>query len=107
MNTISTDSIRHEFGLLPAEEQVAIIQEGAALRLGALKKRQFLAESKMHHLQEKYQTSLAALDAKGLPDDADYEVHEDYIIWHHWKEVYESVTAQIARLEPFVRRRST
>jgi hypothetical protein len=30
---------------------------------------------------------LAKLEAEGLPDDADFKMHEDYILWHHWAEV--------------------
>ena len=36
------------------------------------------------------------LDAEGLPNDADYEMHEDYIMWHRWTEVIEETTERIA-----------
>lgn len=96
--------IEFEFSLLPSEEKISIISYGAALRLSALRRRLFLAESKVRHFQEKYRTSLAEFDAEGLPDDADYEMHEDYIMWHHWEEVAEKLREQIALLEPLVAR---
>lgn len=83
MSAFPAEKIEVEFELLPSEERIAVISHGAALRLSTLKKRLFLAESKIRHFQEKYEVSLAELEAKGLPDDADYEMHEDYIMWHH------------------------
>ena len=72
---------------LPQGERTAIISYGIAIRLSDLRKRLFLAESKVKHCEGKYQTTLAELDAEGLPDDADWEMHEDYILWRHWAEV--------------------
>ncbi len=36
--------------------------------------------------EEKYRMTLSELEEEGLPDNADYEMHEDYILWHHWSE---------------------
>ena len=83
MRATRKENIENKFELLPVEEKIAVITHGAALRLSALKKRLFLAESKVHGFQDKYHISLVDLEAKGLPDDADYEMHEDYIMWHH------------------------
>jgi hypothetical protein len=91
--------IEEPFLSLPHEERTAIISHGAALRLSDLRKRLFLAESKVRHFEEKYGISLARLDAEGLPDDADYEMHEDYIMWHHWVTVADRVQKDIATLE--------
>ncbi len=102
MNATITENIEINFELLPVEEKMAVITHGAALRLSALKKRFFLAASKVHYFQEKYQISLAALKAEGLPDDASCEMHEDYIMWHHWTEVGEKLKGQIASLSPLV-----
>jgi hypothetical protein len=49
--------------------------------------------------EEKYRVTLAQLDADGLPDDANYEMHEDYIIWHHWAAVANKTRKDIASLE--------
>jgi len=52
------------------------------------------AEKRIAALEEKYGTTLDLLDEEGLPADADYEMHEDYIMWHHWAEVAEKTKTQ-------------
>ena len=49
--------------------------------------------------EEKYHTTLVQLETVGLPDDADFEMHEDYVMWHHWHEVLEVVSRDIAAVE--------
>ena len=100
MNAITMETIEAKFALLPAEEKAAVITHGAALRLSALEKRLFLAESKVRHFQEKYQIPLPDLESEGLPDDANYEMHEDYIMWRHWADVSDAIKGQIASLSP-------
>jgi hypothetical protein len=101
------DSVRSEvesyFLSLPIEERTAIITHGAAIRLSELRKRLFLAEGKVRYLAEKYQTVLPQLDAAGLPDDANFEMHEDYIMWHHWVEVANQARKDIAVLQLIAR----
>jgi hypothetical protein len=84
---------------LPREEREMIISHGTALRLSDLRKRLFLAESKVRYFEEKYKATLDQLDTDGLPDNADYEMHEDYIMWHHWAAVADKVKKDIASLE--------
>jgi len=84
METVGSDNIETRFASLPDEEKASVITHGAALLLSEWKKRLFLAESKVRHFDEKYHASLAELEKKGLPDNADHEMHEDYIMWHHW-----------------------
>ncbi len=98
--TIGTPvQLEKAFLSLPRVEREAIISYGAALRLSSLRKRQFLAQSKIHALEGKYHKTLAQVDADGLPDDAGYEMHEDYVMWHHWQEILESVNRDIVALE--------
>ena len=99
MKSIGKDMIENKFSSLSDEEKVSIISHGVVLRLSEWKKRFFLAESKVRFFEEKYHISLAELDTKGLPDEADHEMHEDYIMWHHWTEVAEKAKKQIADLE--------
>ncbi len=58
-----------------------------------------MAKSKVRFFEEKYRISLVELDTKGLPDDADHEMHEDYIMWHHWTEALEKARKQVIDLE--------
>ena len=83
MTPVANESIENKFSSLSAEEKVSVISHGVALRLSEWKKRLFLAESKVRYFEEKYLTSLTELDTKGLPNDANHEMHEDYIMWHH------------------------
>lgn len=98
--TQTTMQIEGTFLALPPTERDIIIRYGAALRLSALRQRLFLAQSKIHHFEEKYATTLEQLEQGGLADDADYQTHEDYLMWHHWSEVAARVKEDIALLEP-------
>jgi hypothetical protein len=74
------------------------------IRLSDLRKRLFLAQSKVRQFEETYGTTLDVLEDGGLPDDAGYEIHEDYVMWHHWAEVISRLTRDIAALEQIARR---
>jgi hypothetical protein len=97
--TFTPQAIEGLFPSLPQDERVAIISYGIAIRLSDLRKRLFLAESKVKHFEGKYQITLAKLDAEGLPDDADFEMHEDYVLWHHWAEVIGKTREALTSLE--------
>lgn len=99
MNTGVEMQVEQTFLSLPREERETIISHGAAFRLSNLRKRLFLAESKVRYFEEKYKISLTQLDTDGLADDAGYEMHEDYIMWHHWAVVADKTKKDIASLE--------
>ena len=99
ITAFTPQAIEGLFFSLPQDERAAIISYGMAIRLSDLQKRLFLAESKVNHFEGKYQTPLAELDSKGLPDDADWEMHEDYILWHHWAEVINKTREALVSLE--------
>ena len=103
MNTGVEMQTEQIFLSLPREERETIISHGAAIRLSNLRKRLFLAESKVRHFEEQYQITLAQLDIDGLPDNAGYEMHEDYIMWHHWAAVADKTKKDIASLEKITR----
>lgn len=99
MDVRMTNRIEELFSSLVPEEKAHVISQGVALRLSDLRKRLDLAESRVRHFEEKYTVSLGELEEQGLPDDADYEMHEEYIMWHHWAEVVEETRRRIAALE--------
>ncbi|MFH1635671.1 MAG: hypothetical protein ABIG63_16895 [Chloroflexota bacterium] len=99
MNVLTTRRIEDLFSSLKVEEKVNIISQGVVLRLSDLRKRLDMAENRVRQLEEKYGVSLASLEADGLPNDADFEMHEDYILWHHWVEVIEQAKVRISALE--------
>jgi hypothetical protein len=53
----------------------------------------------VQHFEAKYNTSLSRLEAQGLPDNAGYEMHEDYIMWRHWASVAATIEQDIISLE--------
>ena len=99
MDTIETKNIERIFESLSPENRVTIIRHGIALYLSSLKKRLFLAQAKNQQFEEKYNISLEKLDVEGLPEDADYQMHEDYLMWHHWVDNIGKLKEQIEILD--------
>jgi len=93
-----SNEIETLFIALPFEDKREIILHGTALYLSTLKKRLFLAIAKIEQFEKKYQISLDKLDSEGLPDDADYHRHEDFILWHHWADTGKKLKEQINSL---------
>ena len=99
MDTEMMTALERAFSALSPEERETIIRHGVVLRVADRQKRLFLAESKLRAFAERYHTTLEQLDATGLPDDASYEMHEDYIMWHHWAAVAQKVAQDIQALQ--------
>ena len=99
MSAAAARRIEELFALLVPDEKASVISHGIILRLSALQKRLSLAESKVLHFEKKHHISLDELDTAGLPDDAGYEMHEDYIMWHHWADVVKETRERIASLK--------
>lgn len=91
--------VEQSFLALSGEDREAIISLGTALRLSYLRKRLFLAESKVQHFEEQHGVTLAELEAEGLPDNADHRLHEDYVMWQHWAEVAAKIKPEVVSLE--------
>jgi hypothetical protein len=72
---------------LPTEELTSILRQGATLRLPYLESRLLQAQEQVGHFEGKYNTTLEALGSQGLPDDAGYEMHEDFVEWEYWNDV--------------------
>ena len=101
MLQIDTD-FEQVFRQLNRQQRADIIYHGAVLRLSELKKRRFLAESKLREFEAKYDQSLSQLEAVGLPDDASLAMHEDYILWCHWEQEADTAAEELRSLEPLV-----
>jgi tetratricopeptide (TPR) repeat protein len=93
------ETIESSFHILPPEEKTAVITHGVAVRFSELNNRHFLAQSKIRFFEEKYKKTLSDIEKQGLPDDADYEMHEDYVMWCHWSDTMEKVKRQISILK--------
>lgn len=73
---------------LPAQEMLSILRQGSLLRLPYLEARLQQARDRVDRFEETYQTTIGELSAQGLPEDADYQFHEDFIEWEYWHEVW-------------------
>ena len=101
MLQIDTD-FEQVFRQLNRQQRADIIYHGAVLRLSELKKRRFIAESKIREFEARYRQSLRQLEEVGLPDDASLEMHEDYILWCHWEQEADTAAEELRSLEPLV-----
>jgi hypothetical protein len=91
---------------IPPEELVCILKQGAILRLPYLEGRVLQAREHTKRLYEKYGITLDTLQSQGLPEDANYEMHEDFITWEYWDDVLretetalQSIKALLEKLE--------
>ena len=87
--TLEPEVLDRVFHSLSPEDRAEILSIGAAFRRLSLEKRLARAQSKVQAFEARYHTTLNQLEADGLPDDADYAMHEDYIEWHYWSRVLE------------------
>lgn len=71
----------------PAQEMVSILRQGSVLRLPHLEARLQMAQERVSRFETIYATTLEDLETQGLPDDAGYQMHEDFIEWEHWHDV--------------------
>lgn len=78
---------------LSSGELASILRQGATLRLPYLEGRLLQASEQVKRLQEKYRTALDTLKSQGLPEDAGYEMHEDFIEWEYWDDVMHETEA--------------
>jgi hypothetical protein len=83
---------------LSEEELVPILKQGAVLRLPYLESRLVQAERYVQSFEEKYATTLDVLRAQGLPDNAGYEMHEDFIEWEYWNDSLDKMRAAVKQV---------
>jgi hypothetical protein len=72
---------------LPEREMLSVLRQGSLLRLPHLEARLRHAEEQVARFEAAWQTTLGELLAQGLPDDANWQLHEDFIEWEYWHEV--------------------
>lgn len=89
---------------LPAQEMLSVLRQGSILRLPHLEARLRQAEERVSSFESAYQTTLTELTAQGLPDDAGYQFHEDFIEWEYWQDVRYETTLIIENMKRIVRK---
>jgi len=80
---------------LSGKELAMIFRQGAVIRLPYLEGRLLKAREQIRRFEEKYRTTIVLLDSEGLPDDAGYEMHEDFIEWEYWNDVLRKTRSTI------------
>jgi hypothetical protein len=76
---------------LPSQEMLSILRQGSILRLPHLEGRLRQAQERVAAFEETYKITLDELLAQGLPDDANYQMHEDFIEWEYWQDEGNSI----------------
>lgn len=72
---------------LPAHEMLSILRQGSVLRLPHLEGRLRHAQEQVMQFEMTYGKKLEEFRSEGLPESADYQVHEDFIEWEYWHDV--------------------
>jgi len=72
---------------IPPREVASIFRQGAILRLPYLEGKLLQARKNVKNFELKYKNTLNQLKANGLPEDAGYEMHEDFLEWEYWEDV--------------------
>jgi hypothetical protein len=84
---LDSNLVERVFHSLPAVDQMEVMTFGASFHRLKLEKKLERARSKIQALEARYGVTLDRLELQGLPDDADYAVHEDYVGWRYWQRV--------------------
>jgi len=90
------------FAALTPEARRRLLELGAPLLRTEAEGRLALAERKIKTFELKYGTDFVELEHKGLPEDADIEMHEDFVEWSGWQRTLEETRQVIASLQPIV-----
>jgi hypothetical protein len=86
---LEPEAVERAFHSLAPEDRAEVFSVGAAFHRLNLAKRMERAERKVHEFEARYHTTFARLAEEGLPDDADFAMHEDYVEWHYWSRMLE------------------
>jgi hypothetical protein len=95
---LESEVLDRVFHSLPPDDRAEILSIGAAFRRLSLEKRLARAQAKVQAFEARHHTTLDQLEASGLPDDADYAMHEDYVEWHYWSRVLEQTRKTLEAL---------
>ena len=89
--------------VIPEEELNSIFRQGALLRMPYLESRYLQAKQNVRNYEKKYGIKLEKLISKGLPDDAGYEMHEDFIEGEYWNDVMNDTGYIMKQLKKILR----
>ena len=84
---------------IPNHELSSILKQGAILRLPYLEGRLLQAREHLKRFEAQYGTTLEALRSQGLPENADYAMHEDFIEWEYYQDVLYETEMAVNRIK--------
>jgi len=58
-----------------------------------------LADQKVKSFENQYKTTLEKVETEGIPEDADHEMHENYIEWSYWVGAAKRCKKEIALIQ--------
>jgi len=90
---------------IPREELESILHQGALLRLPFLEGKLNQATARVKDFEEKHNITLPKLKQQGLPANAGYELHEDFIEWEYWVDARETLRSTILKVRQLLRSR--
>lgn len=99
---MKTTSGLHNITGIPQKELTSILKQGVILRLPYLESRLAQAQENIKIFEQKYHAKLAAFKNNGLPENAGYEMHEDFIEWEYWDDVVNENKNTVDRLKKFI-----
>ncbi len=99
MEKMATFVEMSDLSALSAEELTSIVRQGAVLRLPYLEGRLFQAQEQVGRFEKKYGTTLDSLTVQGLPENANYEMHEDFIEWEYWSDFLRKTGSTVGRVK--------
>jgi hypothetical protein len=91
----------------PEMELAYILKQGTLLRLPHYEGRLMQARTSVKQFEVKYSTTLTTLRSEGLPDDATFEMHEDFIEWEYWSDKVQKTEEMINSMKQLLVRIST
>ncbi len=96
-----SDLAERVFHSLPAVDQMEVMTFGASFHRLNLEKKLERAQAKIQAMEARYGVTLDRLELQGLPDEADYAMHEDYVEWRYWQRVERETQKAIDALSVF------
>ena len=87
---------------IPAEELSNILKQGAMLRLPYLEGRLLQAKNYIQKFKKKYNITLNKIKKSGIPEDAGYIMHEDFIELEYWEDVFTKTEKIVCQLRDLI-----
>ena len=87
------------FSTLTEEDRKAILDVGVAFRRVEIEKKLARAQSIIQNFEKQFGMTFERLEEEGLPEDADYRMHEDYISWSHYTRVAKKAQETLRALD--------